>query len=89
MAGGTDIATVYVPILICYTPSPTAAAPKRYFQLARSVAAACEGVLHKASLTLASSSWTAALCVKNGETERRYEDGTRVIEQTYKVIACK
>jgi len=86
---GTNIATVYMPLLACYEPTPTAAAPKSYYKAARDVAAACEAALHKVTLTLASSGWTAILCVKDGEQERRGEEGQRVVEQTYKIIAYK
>lgn len=87
---GTNIATVYAPLLIAYSPDQAAAtARKTYYQAARSAAAACETVLHKKELTLASSGWTSVLCIKESEQERRTEDGTRVIEQTYKIIAYK
>ena len=86
---GTNIATVYFPLHICYSPDKTAAAPKTYYQAARSAAAAAEAVLHKAALTLPSSGWASILCIKDSEQERRTEDGGRYIEQTYKIIAYK
>lgn len=86
---GTNIATIYAPILICFYPDETAAARKTYYQAARAAAQAAETVLHKKDLTLTSSGWACVLCIKDSEQERRQEDGGRVIEQTYKLICYK
>ena len=86
---GTNIATVYFPIHIYYEPSPTAAAPKSYYQAARAAASAVEATLHKAALTLPASGWSSVMCIKDNENEQRGEGGFRHIEQTYKIIAYK
>lgn len=86
---GTNIAHVYVPLLICYMPNETAATVKTYYQAARSAAAAAETSIHKAQLTLPSSGWTSILCIKESEQERRDDEGARIIEQTYHIIAYK
>lgn len=86
---GTNISTVYLPIIIEYMPNPAASVAKSYYQAARDAAAAIEAALHKATLTLSTSGWASVMCVKESEAERRGDGGLRMIEQTYKIIAFK